>query len=71
MVKEFIPPELLRSHHDLRVALILARRHVRKSNSVRANGPILDFIDAMLRDGRRVARGLGTKGPQPVHKQSA
>jgi hypothetical protein len=47
---------LRRSHAELRAALILAGREIRKLNFERRNSPVLAKLREILRDARRIAK---------------
>jgi hypothetical protein len=48
--------ELERSHAELRGALILAGREIRRPNFGRQDNPVLEKLRAVLKDARAVAR---------------
>jgi hypothetical protein len=47
--------DLERSHAELRAALLLAGKEIRKLNFGRADGPVLVILRRVLREARRVA----------------
>jgi hypothetical protein len=51
--------ELQRSHTELRAAVILAGKEIRKLNFGRANSPVLGILRRVLRESRAVARKEG------------
>jgi hypothetical protein len=53
--------DLLRNHAELRTALILAGREIRKLNFRRKNTPVLTKLREILRDARRVAKQPTTR----------
>jgi len=59
--------ELRRSHDQLRAALILAGRHIRKLSFGKRNDPVLTLLRRTLKEARSVAKQhtpprLGSKG---------
>jgi len=48
--------DLLRSHHELRAALVVAGRQIRKLNFGRKDDPVLPLLRQILREARVVAR---------------
>lgn len=48
--------DLLRSHDDLRAALILAGKEIRKLNFGRHDNPVLEKLRQVLREARAVAK---------------
>ena len=54
-----IMTDLERSHAELRAALILAGKEIRKLNFGRADGPVLVALRRVLREARAVARKEG------------
>lgn len=65
--------DLLRSHDELRAALLLAGKEIRKLNFGRKDSDVLKMLRRVLREARTVAkaerdrRGLT---PRPARKQS-
>ena len=51
--------DLQRSHAELRAAVILAGREIRKLNFGRADSPVLAVLRRVLRESRLVARKGG------------
>jgi hypothetical protein len=51
--------DLQRSHAELRAAVILAGKEIRKLNFGRADSPVLAIIRRVLREPRAVARREG------------
>ena len=51
--------DLQRSHAELRVAVILADKEIRKPNFGRADSPVLAVRRRVLRESRAVARKEG------------
>ena len=51
--------ELQRSHSELRAAVILAGKEIRKVNFGRADSPVLAILRRVLRESRYVARKEG------------
>ena len=51
--------ELQRSHAELRAAVILAGKEIRKLNFERADSPVLAVLRRVLRESRVVARKEG------------
>ena len=60
-------PEMERSHAELRAAVILAGRKIKKLNFGRRDSPVLARLRLILREARRVAKenasGQGTQVP--------
>ena len=50
--------ELERSHAELRAALLLAGKRIRKLNFGRKDDPLFPILRRTLRDARLVARGV-------------
>jgi hypothetical protein len=48
--------DLLRSHEELRVALRLAGKEIRKLNFGRSDTPVLNLLRRVLRESRMVAK---------------
>jgi hypothetical protein len=48
--------ELLRSHDELRAALILAGREIRKLNFGKRDSPVLEKLRQVLKEARLVAK---------------
>jgi hypothetical protein len=53
--------DLERSHAELRAALILAGKEIRKLNFGRADSPVLAVLRRVLREARAVARKEGLR----------
>ena len=51
--------DLQRSHAELRAAVILAGKEIRKLNFGRADSPVLAILRRVLRDSRAVAQKEG------------
>ena len=51
--------DLQRSHAELRAAVILAGKEIRKLNFGRADSPVLAILRRVLRESRAVARKKG------------
>ena len=51
--------DLQRSHAELRAAVILAGKEIRKLNFGRADSPVLVILRRVLRESRAVARKEG------------
>jgi hypothetical protein len=51
--------ELERSHAELRAAVILAGKEIRKLNFGRADSPVLAVLRRVLREARAIARKEG------------
>jgi hypothetical protein len=51
--------ELQRSHAELRAAVMLAGKEIRKLNFGRANSPVLAVLRRVLRESRAIARKEG------------
>jgi hypothetical protein len=51
--------ELQRSHAELRAAVILAGKEIRKLNFGRADSPVLAILRRVLREARAVTRKEG------------
>ena len=51
--------DLQRSHAELRAAVILAGKEIRKLNFGRADSPVLAILRRVLRESRAVARKEG------------
>ena len=51
--------DLQRSHAELRAAVILAGKEIRKLNFGRADSPVLAVLRRVLRESRSVARKEG------------
>jgi len=51
--------DLQRSHAELRAAVILAGKEIRKLNFGRADSPVLAVLRRVLRESRAVARREG------------
>ena len=58
--------DLERFHSEVRVALITARREIRRLNFGRRDNPVLNKLREVMRDAGRGGDGAGTaKGPIP------
>jgi hypothetical protein len=57
------PPDLLRSHHELRAALITSGKRTWKLNFGRQDDPVLAVLRRVLREAREVARRFRTMRP--------
>jgi hypothetical protein len=57
--------DLQRSHAELRAAVILAGKEIRKLNFGRADNPVLVMVRRVLRESRAVAskEGITIRGP--------
>jgi hypothetical protein len=53
--------DLLRSHSELRAALILAGKRIRKLNFGKRDDPVLPLLRRVLRESRMVARAFKQK----------
>jgi len=53
-----MPTELERSHDELRAALILAGKRIRKLSFGRRDNPVLRVLRGVLRDARAVRKAL-------------
>lgn len=53
--------ELERSHHELRAAVILAARHIKKLSFGRKDDPVLVILRRVLREARAASRAM----PEP------
>ena len=53
--------DLLRSHHELRAAVILAGRHIRQLNFGRRDDRVLPVLRRVLREAREVSRRARAK----------
>ena len=51
--------DLERSHAELRAAVILAGKHIRKLSFGRKDDPVLTILRRVLRDSRAVAKRQG------------
>jgi hypothetical protein len=54
--------ELLRSHDELRAALVVAGKEIRRLNFGRKDTPALALLRGTLREARAVARAEKAKG---------
>lgn len=63
--------ELLRSHTELRAALIIAARRIQKLTFGRKEDTIIPHLRQMLREARVVARKHGATTPRQSKNASA
>jgi len=54
--------DLQRSHDDLRAALVIAGKEIRKLNFGKRDTPVLQLLRRVLREARAVARAEGGGG---------
>jgi hypothetical protein len=54
--------ELLRSHDELRAALVVAGKEIRRLNFGRKDTPVLALLHQALQEARAVARAEKAKG---------
>ena len=59
MQSDMAMTDLQRSHAELRAAVILAGKEIRKLNFGRADSPVLAILRRVLRDSRAVAQKEG------------
>lgn len=57
--------DLERSHDELRAAVILAGKHIRKLSFGRRDDPVLEVLRRVLRDARGIRRGRWVRLPPP------
>jgi len=57
-----MPTDLERSHDELRGALIVAGRHIRKLRYARRSEPILKLLREVLRNARKACREAKAAG---------
>ena len=64
-------PALLRSHDELRAALRLAEREIRKLNFGKKETPLLQLLARVMREGRAVAAAEREKAKSNTAKRTS